>query len=267
MTAGLPLELLGAWLLIGAVAGVIAGLLGLGGGIVIVPALLFLFIWQGMPAEILMHLAVATSLATIVFTSISSTLAHHRHRAVLWSMVRAMAPGIVAGSMAGAWFAHTLPSGSLRLVFGIFEILVGIQIGFGLSPAARMQLPGRSGLALIGGGIGAASTVLGIGGGTLTVPFLLWCHVPIRNAVASSSACGLPIALAGAVTLMIAGSAQSSLPPGSTGYVYWPAAAAITVASVITAPLGARLAHTLPVMTLRRIFAVVLMAIGIRMVL
>ena len=267
MTAGLPLVLLVAWLLLGAIAGVIAGLLGVGGGIVIVPALLLLFIWQGMPVEILMHLTVATSLATIVFTSISSTLAHHRHGAVLWPMVRAMAPGIVAGSMAGAWFAHTLPSEVLRLVFGVFEILVGLQIGLGLSPAARVQLPGRKGLALIGSGIGGASTVLGIGGGTLTVPFLLWCHIPIRNAVASSSACGLPIALAGAVTLMLAGSAQPVLPPASTGYVYWPAAAAIIVASVITAPLGARLAHTLPVMTLRRIFAVVLIAIGIRMVL
>jgi uncharacterized membrane protein YfcA len=263
----MPAGLFAAWLALGAAAGIIAGLLGLGGGIVIVPVLLFLFILQGMPAEIHMHMAVATSLATIVFTSISSTWAHHRRQAVLWPSVIALTPGIVLGCIGGAWLTHYLPSAVLRITFGIFEIIVGLQIGFGLAPGAHRRLPGKGGMFVAGGGIGALSTVLGIGGGTLTVPFLLWCNVHIRNAVATSSACGLPIAIVGAGALMIAGSSYQGLPPGSTGYVYWPAAIIITVGSVVTAPLGVRLAHVLPVLLLKRIFACVLAAIGIRMIL
>jgi hypothetical protein len=266
MLPELPAAILVAWLVLGAVAGIIAGLLGLGGGIVIVPALLYLFILQGVPEEIHMHLAVATSLATIVFTSVSSTWAHHRRQAVLWPSVLALTPGIILGSIGGALIAHHLPSHTLRTTFGIFEILVGMQIGFGFKPRAQIDLPGKGGMFMAGGGIGALSTVLGIGGGTLTVPFLLWCNVHIRNAVATSSACGLPIAAVGAGALIIAGSAYQGLPPGSTGYVYWPAAVIIVLGSVVTAPLGARLAHVLPVVLLRRIFAVVLVAIGIRMV-
>ncbi|MGH8120104.1 MAG: sulfite exporter TauE/SafE family protein, partial [Gammaproteobacteria bacterium] len=216
----LPVTMIAAWLAVGAGAGIIAGLLGLGGGIVIVPALLYLFILQGMPESILMHLAVATSLATIVFTSLVSAWAHHRHQAVLWPAVLALAPGIVLGSIAGALLTHHLPSHTLRSAFGVFEILVGLQIGFGFKPGAHRALPGRGGMLLAGGGIGAVSTVLGIGGGTLTVPFLLWCNVHIRNAVATSSACGLPIAAVGAGVLIIAGSTYPGLPSGTSGYVY-----------------------------------------------
>lgn len=267
MLPELPANILAAWLALGVGAGIIAGLLGVGGGIIIVPALLYLFILQGMPSEIHMHMAVATSLATIVFTSVSSAWAHHRRQAVLWPSVMALTPGIILGSIGGALIAHHLPSHALRTTFGIFEILVGLQIGFGFKPGAHVKLPGRGGMLMAGGGIGALSTVLGIGGGTLTVPFLLWCNVHIRNAVATSSACGLPIAAAGAGALIIAGSAYQGLPPGSTGYVYWPAAVMIILGSVVTAPLGARLAHVLPVVSLRRIFACVLAAIGIRMLL
>jgi uncharacterized membrane protein YfcA len=261
----LPWAILAAWLLLGAGAGVIAGLLGLGGGIVIVPALLYLFILQGMPAEIHMHMAVATSLATIVFTSVSSTWAHHRRQAVLWPSVIALSPGIVLGCIGGALIAHHLPSNTLRTTFGIFEILVGIQIAFGFRPHAHIKLPGPGGMFAAGSGIGALSTLLGIGGGTLTVPFLLWCNVNIRNAVATSSACGLPIAVVGTGALIFAGSAYQDLPSGTTGYVYWPAAVVIILGSVCTAPLGARLAHVLPVVLLKRIFAVVIAAIGLRM--
>jgi len=267
MWSELPAVILAAYLLLGAGAGVIAGLLGVGGGIVIVPALLYLFIRQGMPDAVLMHMAVATSLATIVFTSVASAWAHHRHQAVLWPSVLALTPGIILGSIGGALLAHHLPSPALRTIFGIFEILVGVQVGFGFKPGAHTSLPGRGGMLMAGGGIGALSTVLGIGGGTLTVPFLLWCNVHIRNAVATSSACGLPIAAVGAGALIIAGSAYQGLPPGSTGYVYWPAAIIIILGSMVTAPLGARLAHSLPVVLLKRIFAVVLVGIGIRMLL
>ena len=259
------MSILLAYLLTGALAGVIAGLLGVGGGLVIVPALLYLFILQKLPAEILMHMAVATSLATIVFTSISSTLAHHRRGAVLWQQVRLFIPGIVVGGLLGAAIADHLASESLRITFGVVEILVAVQIGFDIKPSAHRELPGSSGMFFAGGGIGALSTLLGIGGGTLTVPFLLWCNVNIRNAIATSSASGLPIAVVGAIAMVIAGWDAENLPAGSTGYVYWPAATVIIIASVLCAPLGARLTHTLPIKALKRIFAIVLACVGTRM--
>jgi uncharacterized protein len=263
----LTLATLFAYLLLGIIAGITGGLLGLGGGIVIVPALLFLFIHKGLPGDVLMQMAVATSLATIVFTSISATLAHHRHGAVSWPVVRLLGPGIIVGAILGAIIANLLHSNSLRMAFGIFEILVAIQIGFGLKPPAHRSLPGISGMAASGGVIGTVSSLLGIGGGTLTVPFLLWCNVNIRNAVATSSACGLPIAISGAATMIITGWNYPGLPQGSTGYVYWPAVILISIASVFAAPVGAKLTHTLPIHILRRVFAVVLLMIGIRMVL
>lgn len=253
------------YLFLGALAGIIGGLFGLGGGIIIVPALFFLFTSQGMPTEIIMHVAVATSLATIIFTSISSTWAHHRHGAVQWPTVFLLAPGIVTGCILGALLADMLKSDYLKSAFGIFEILVALQVGFNIKPEGKRVLPGKEGMLVAGGGIGTVSTILGIGGGTLTVPYLLWCNVNIRNAVATSSACGLPIAIAGTMGLIITGWSNSYLPYGSTGYVYWPAATGILVASVLTAPLGAKLAHALPVVILKRIFAVILCTIGIRM--
>ena len=261
----LSLVTLFSYLLLGIAAGITGGLLGLGGGIVIVPALLFLFIYQGLPADVLMHMAVATSLATIVFTSISAAWAHHRHGAVEWDIVRLLGPGIIVGAISGAIIADQLRSDNLRIAFGIFEILVAMQIGFGIKPHAQRSLPGSVGMVASGSVIGTISSLLGIGGGTLTVPFLLWCNVNIRNAVATSSACGFPIAVAGTATLIITGWHYTGLPEGSSGYVYWPATVMISIASVCAAPLGAKLTHALPVNTLQRVFAVVLAAIGIRM--
>jgi len=254
-----------AYLVLGVVAGLVGGLLGLGGGILIVPALLFLFIWQGMPADILMHLAVATSLFTIVFTSISSSYAHHKHQAVLWSQVFLLTPGIIIGAVFGAFLADYISSDILRRLFGIFEILVACQIGFSVKPSAHRSLPGRNGMLIAGGGIGTLSTILGIGGGTLTVPFLVWCHVNIRKAVATSSACGFPIALAGTLAMIYTGLDSTSLPENTIGYVYWPAALLILVTSVLFAPVGAKLAHTMPVASLKRVFAIVLACVGLRM--
>jgi len=254
-----------AYLVLGVVAGLVGGLLGLGGGILIVPALLFLFIWQGMPADILMHLAVATSLFTIVFTSISSSYAHHKHQAVLWSQVFLLTPGIIIGAVFGAFLADYISSDILRRLFGIFEILVACQIGFSVKPSAQRSLPGRNGMLIAGGGIGTLSTILGIGGGTLTVPFLVWCHVNIRKAVATSSACGFPIALAGTLAMIYTGLDSTSLPENTIGYVYWPAALLILVTSVLFAPVGAKLAHTMPVGSLKRVFAIVLAGVGLRM--
>jgi uncharacterized protein len=257
----------GSYLLIGLLAGVIGGLMGLGGGIVIVPALYFLFVWQGFPAEVVMQLAVATSLATIIFTAISSTRAHHLRGAVLWSAVRGLTPGIIIGAVLGGFIVALVPSDTLRVAFGLFEIAVAAQIAFSARPPPQRTLPGRGGQFAAGGLIGSLSTILGIGGGTLTVPFLLWCNTGIHKAVATASACGLPIALVGTITLIISGWQQPDLPADTLGFVYWPAAAAIIVASIIAAPWGVRLAHALPVNILRRVFAVVLALIGLRMIL
>ena len=255
-----------SYLALGAVGGILAGLMGIGGGIVIVPALYFLFAWQDFPAEHLMQLAVATSLATIIFTAIASTRAHHQRGAVDWPAVFGMGPGIVLGAVAGGLLARSVSSEWLRVLFGVFEIAVALQIGLGAKPAASRVLPGRVGKLIAGAMIGSLSALLGIGGGTLTVPFLLWCNVTIHRAVATSAACGLPIALTGALTMMASGWGLSGLPDYSLGYVYWPAAVAIVVASFLAAPLGARLAHALPVMTLKRVIAVLLAIVGLRMV-
>jgi uncharacterized protein len=254
-----------AYLALGMIAGLFGGLLGLGGGILIVPALLFLFIWRGLPTDILMHLAVATSLFTIVFTSISSSYAHHKHQAVLWPKVFLLTPGIIIGAVLGALLADHISSDILRRLFGFFEILVAFQIGFSVKPAAQRSLPERSGMLIAGGVIGALSTILGIGGGTLTVPFLVWCHVDIRKAVATSSACGFPIALTGTLSMIMTGLDSSYLPENSIGYVYWPAAILILITSVLFAPVGAKFAHTMPVNSLKRVFAIVLGCVGLRM--
>lgn len=255
------------YLALGLVGGILAGLLGIGGGIVIVPALYYLFVWQGFPDTHIMQLAVATSLATIIFTAIASARAHHQRGAVRWPVVMTLVPGIIAGAIIGGLIARWVSSDGLRVIFGFFEIAVALQIGFGARPAAHRNLPGGVGMNAVGGVIGSLSALLGIGGGTLTVPFLLWCNVTIHQAVATAAACGLPIAVAGTLTMIAAGWNQSDLPAYSLGYVYWPAALAVVLASFLAAPLGARLAHALPVQTLKRVFAVLLAIIGLRMIL
>ena len=257
--------LLSTYIAIGLVAGFLAGLLGLGGGIVVVPALFFVYGWQHFPPDVTMHLAVGSSLATAVFTSMTSTWAHHRRGAVRWPAFRQLVPGILLGGLLGGQIADLLPSHALRIFFGGFEILVAIQLAMGLKPKPSRALPGAAGMSGIGLVFGTLSAVLGIGGGTMTVPFLVWCNFGIREAVATSAACGLPITLAGTIGHMIAGWHAASLPPASTGFVYWPAVAGIAALSVLTAPLGARAAHTLPVASLKRIFALVVAVIGVRM--
>lgn len=268
MPAEIPFEfiMLLAYIGLGLVGGIMAGLMGIGGGIVIVPGLYYLFVWQDFPADYLMQLAVATSLATIIFTAISSTRAHHRRGAVQWPTVAGLVPGIVLGAVLGGLLARWISSEWMRVIFGFFEIAVALQIGFGARPPAGRTLPPVPGKIGAGLGIGSLSALLGIGGGTLTVPFLLWCNVGIHQAVATAAACGLPIAVAGTLTMIMAGWAEPGLPALSLGYVYWPAALAVMIASYLIAPLGARLAHALPVTTLKRVFAVLLAIIGLRMV-
>jgi uncharacterized protein len=265
MLAEITLQMILAYALTGVLAGIIGGMLGLGGGIIIVPVLHFLFTQQGFPAETIMHVVVTTSLATIIVTALSATYTHHQKGAVMWPTVNRFAPGILIGACVGAFVADSLSSNVLRIFFGVFEIMVAIQIGLELKPGAKASLPGTTGLVSSGVGIGLLSTLLGIGGGTLTVPFLLWCNVNIRNAVAISSACGFPIAVAGTAALIIAGWDNNNVPAYSFSYLYWPAAVIIIAMTIFFAPIGARLAHYLPVAILKRIFSVILAIVGIRM--
>lgn len=254
-----------AYLAVGVLAGLIAGMLGLGGGVVIVPALALAFPLLGIPSEVLMHLAIGTSLAVIVPTSMASTYAHYRRGAVDLSLVRLLLPGLVVGAVLGGWLADKLPSALLGRVFGVFVICVAMQIFFNATAPGRRPLPGSAGLVTTGAVIGTLSTMLGIGGGSLTVPFLSYCRVDMRRAVATSSACGLVLGVIGATVFLWAGRDHPGLPAGAMGYLYGPAFVGIAAASVATAPLGARLAHSLPVATLKRIFAVLLASAGIRM--
>ena len=256
------------WLLYlatGAVTGVLAGLLGIGGGIVIVPLLTFVFTSQEMPAAYILHLALGTSLASIIFTSVSSFRAHHAHGAVHWGVVRAISLGILTGTFFGSWVAAQLSSRFLSGFFVAFLYYVSLRLFFNVRPKPSRTLPKTAGMFGMGNLIGSVSSLVGIGGGSLSVPFLVRCNLPVHNAVGTSAAIGFPIAIAGTAGYMLNGMAVASLPAGSFGFVYLPALIGISVASVLTAPLGVRLAHSLPVLHLKRIFAVFLMIMGTRM--
>ena len=255
------------YLTLGLFAGVMAGLLGVGGGLIIVPTLAWIFHHQQVDDAIVMHLAIGTSLATIVVTSISSVRAHHRRGAVLWPIFWRLTPGIVVGAWLGAAIADALPSAVLSKVFAVFVLTVAAQMGFGAKPAPHRELPGTTGMLTAGGVIGAVSAIVGIGGGSLTVPFLTWCNIAIRQAVATSSACGLPIALAGALGFVVTGLNAAGRPDWSLGYVYGPALVGITLTSMLSAPLGAKLAHTLPTEMLKKVFAAFLTLVGVKMLL
>jgi uncharacterized protein len=255
------------FLVTGVAAGVIAGLLGVGGGIIIVPALAFLLAGGDVAAERLMHVAVGTSLACIVVTSISSLLAHHRRGAVDWAIFRRLGPGIAFGAVVGAFIAADLHSETLAAVFAIFLLIVAARMVLAGQPPAGRSLPRDPALSAWGVGIGTMSALVGIGGGTMTVPLLAWSNVPLHRAVGTSAACGLPIAVAGAAAFVYTGWGLAGLPPGSTGHIYWPAFLAVAPVAVATAPLGARLAHSLPVKPLRIAFAVFMVAVALRMLL
>lgn len=252
---------------LGVGAGITAGLFGVGGGVIIVPALVLAFSLQGVNNSVLTHLAVGTSLATIVVTSISSVRAHHQKQAVDWQLFWSMAPAIAVGVCIGVLGVGRLSGSALQILFGSFAILVALQMALALAPHSRGSLPGRAGLAASGGFIGAVSAMFGIGGGSLTVPFLNWCNVSMQRAVATSAACGLPIAVFGALTNIVSAWGHPQLPTWSTGFVYWPAVLGIVVTSAPCAKLGAHLAHAMPALHLKRIFAAFLMLMGLLMIL
>lgn len=255
------------YLLTGAVAGILAGLLGVGGGLVIVPALVWIFSAQHFPPEIILHLALGTSLASILFTAISSAHKHHAHGAVNWVILRGITPGIVTGTLLGASLASLLSSGFLKGFFVVFVYYVAVQMLLDLRPGGARLLPGKVGLFLAGSVIGAVSSLVGIGGGTLSVPFMTWCKIRMHEAIGTSSAIGFPIAAAGAIGYIANGWGTPGLPDYSLGFVYLPALAGLVLTSVLTAPLGAKAAHRLPVQRLKKLFALFLVLIGTRMLL
>ncbi len=260
------LELFLSYLGLGLVAGFVAGLLGVGGGLIIVPVLIFIFKSENIHQNMIVHMAIATSLATIIFTSLSSIYAHHvKHQAVRWDIVKLLTPGIIVGALLGAMIADFMPAKTLQLFFALFELVVAVQMALNIKAHAARTLPLQGGMFLSGSVIGTISTIVGIGGGTLTVPFLVWCNVKMQQAVATSSACGLPIAVAGATGFIVTGWNEAALPEYSFGYVYWPAFISIVVSSMLVAPLGARLAHRLPAAQLKRAFSLVLFILGIKM--
>lgn len=251
----------------GAAAGVLAGLFGVGGGLIMVPALAFILPRQGVGDAVVMQVAIGTSLAVISATSLSSMLAHHRRQGVLWPAFRLIAPGLALGALAGALVAHLLPGLVLQRIVGVGAVLVSLQMFLDRAPAATRSLPGAGGLFAAGSVIGLLSSLIGIGGGSLTVPFLSWRGVAMRQAVGTAAACGVPIAWAGAAGFMVAGLHVAGRPEFSVGYVSFSAFAGLAVASVLTAPLGARLAHRLPPRALKRAFAALLLGIGVMLLL
>ncbi|RBW49469.1 sulfite exporter TauE/SafE family protein [Marinobacter sp. F3R11] len=261
------LSLFSVYLALGAFAGTLAGLFGIGGGLIIVPVLIFSFGLQGFSTEIAAHMAVGTSLATIVFTSLSSIRSHHKHGAIRWDIFRPMIFGIVVGAFIGAWTASLLSGPALELIIGIFVILVGFKMLLDVNPSPGRKLPGNMSLGAAGAGIGWASAIFGIGGGTLTVPYLSWCNVRMQQAVGTSAACGLPIAVAGALGNAWTGWQEPALPEYSLGFVYMPALIGIILTSVVFARVGANLAHRLNARVLKRIFALMLLLIGLRFLL
>ncbi len=250
----------------GGLAGVMAGLLGIGGGALIVPVLVMVFEAQHVNPDVIMQAALGTSMATIVFTAVSSVLAHQRRSAVIWSIFRTITPGIVVGSLLGAAIAHVLAGRTLRIMFVVFMFLLALQMSRGtMATSAHRRLPGAAGVSAVGGVIGLLSAFFGIGGGSMSVPFMTWCGVPARQAIATSAAIGFPIALSAAAGYVVAGWNAEGLPPWSVGYVVLPAFAGIVGASMLAAPLGARLAHRLSDATLRRIFAAFVTILGVKM--
>lgn len=251
------------YLILGGFAGTLAGLFGVGGGMIIVPVLVYSFAIQGFSENVLTHMAVGTSLATIAFTSINAIRAHHLKGAVRWSLFAWMAVGIVFGTILGAFTAALLAGPLLQKIIGVFALTIAIQMYFELKPKASTDVPGKPMLGAAGAVIGWASAIFGIGGGSLTVPFLVWRSVPMQQAVATSSACGLPIAVAGAISFIWTGWSAEPLPDWSVGYVYLPALVGIAATSMLFAGFGARLAHKLSQRLLKRLFALLLVCVGI----
>lgn len=254
-----------AYLLLGAVAGFLAGLLGIGGGGLMVPILTSIFVAQGAPLEHVVHLALGTAMAIMVITAVSSFRAHHRHGSVRWDIWRRITPGIILGAFGTSFIAAWIPTAPLAIFFAFFMACMSIQMLINVKPAPTRQLPGTVGTGVVGAVIGGISALVAIGGAALSVPFMVWCNVKLQHAIGTSAAIGWPVAVAGALGYMVNGWGAEGLPPWSVGYIYVPALLTVALAGVVTAPLGARLAHRMPVARLKKAFAVFFMALSLKM--
>ncbi|MEP7330317.1 MAG: sulfite exporter TauE/SafE family protein, partial [Betaproteobacteria bacterium] len=246
--------------------GFLAGLLGIGGGFTIVPVLMEVFEREGVLTRHVLPLAIGTSSATIVFTAIASTRAHHSRRGVDWVTMRAMAPGLVVGSLLGPQIAAALPVRILAAFFGLFIWSASWKMMRNKPPKADRELPGKAAMFGIGGLIGVIAGMVGTGGAFLAVPFFIRCNMKMQTAVGTSAAIGVPIALAATTGFVYAGWGQPGLPDHSLGYVYLPALIVIALATTMLAPFGARMAHAWPVARLRRAFAAMLFVLGAYMI-
>ena len=251
-----------AYLMTGLVVGVLAGLLGIGGGGVVVPSLLWVFAAQHVVAASRVHLAIGTSLATIIFTASAAIRAQQKRGAIDWAVVRVMAPAALVGSLVSGYMAGWIDASALRLIFAICLFLIGVQLVASWRPRGHWHLPSRLALFAAGLVIGAVSALIGIGGGSLTVPFLSACNVDMKRAIAISTTLGLPIALFGALGFVLAGWSAPGRPDWSVGYVYLPALFGVTAVSILAAPLGVRWSHRLPVATLKRGFGILLLLVS-----
>ncbi len=263
MILGLEWPLIAELLLLGSVTGFLAGLLGIGGGMLMVPFLTMILAHRGVPADLAVKMAIATSMSTILFTSLSSVRAHHRRGAVRWDLVRRIAPGIVVGGLlAGAGVFALLKGAWLAIIFALFVGFSATQMLRNTKPKPSRQMPGAAGQFGAGGAIGFLSGLVGAGGAFVSVPFMTWCNVAIHNAVATSAALGFPIALANTLGYVIGGWSLTPALPGAFGYLYLPALAVIASTSVLLAPFGARTAHAMDTAQLKRVFASLLFALA-----
>jgi uncharacterized membrane protein YfcA len=249
----------------GCAAGFCGGLLGIGGGLIVVPVLAMLFAAQQIAEPLVMPLALGTSLASIVFTSLSGIRAHHARQAVNWPLVRQMAPGLLLGAALGGVLSAHFSSIALKVSFLVFAVVAATQMLLARQPQAARTLPGKAPLFAAGGAIAGISSLVGCGGSSIAIPFMTWCSVPMRNAIGSASAFGLPVALAGTTTYMLIGWDKAGLPPMSLGFVHLPALIAITLGSTLAVPLGATLSHRLPVAALKKFFAFTMYAVAGKM--
>ena len=253
------------YLAIGVFVGFFGGMLGIGGGAIMVPLLVMMFEARGFPREQWIHLAVGTGMSTILFTSLSSVRAHAKRGTVRWEVARAMTPGILVGGVAGVALAGTFSTFVLAAAFTVIVYIAGLNILVDRTPPATRTLPGPGGLFSAGFVISGVSALVAIGGAFMTVPFLVWCNVRIREAIGTASSLGFPIALVGTAGYVFIGLDAGGLPPWSLGYVYLPAMLGISISSVLMAPVGAYAAHRLPTRALRRIFGVLLLAFATKM--
>jgi len=254
------------YIILGLFVGYFSGLLGIGGGLIMVPVLTILFEAQRFPAHNILHLALGTSMATILFTSMSSTWQHHSHKAVNWDAFFFITPGILLGTVLGAVIVGYIATFYLAVFFVLFVYFAATQMLLGFKPNATHDYPTRVEVTLAGMIIGCISSIVSIGGGVLSVPYLLWHKQNLRHAIATSAALGFPIAAGGSIGYILTGHLKGSgLPEYSLGYIYLPALLWLVMGTLLTAPLGAKATHRMPVDVLRKVFAIFLFVLATKM--